>query len=177
MTQDDAILKGLQTSGVCSPLLFLWKYRVAHVQFASKYRNCTCPSSFRFAAMYNYTRKIRHFDDPAVYLFTPKTSALRYGYPDLRNRLVTKPKSLKHMYNFDRLVDFVHESKRFPRGFRWMYIYSCGDLPVCYEFLVPRYVDFRYIVDITRLHIIVVFSAAVMHRFHIFVIYQSYGFL
>lgn len=55
-----------------------------------------------------------------------------------------------------------------------MYIYSYGDLPVCYEFLVPWSVDFRYVVGITRIHIIVVFPAAVMHRLHIFVVYQSY---
>ena len=86
---------------------------MAHVQFASKYRNCTCPSSIRFAVMYNYTRNFQLIGDSVVYLFTPQTSALRYGCPDLRNRLVTKPKSLKHMYIFDRLVDFVHESRRF----------------------------------------------------------------
>ena len=57
-----------------------------------------------------------------------------------------------------------------------MYIYSCGVLLICYEFLVPRPVDFRYIVDITRFHIIVIFPKAVMHRFHIFVVYQSYVF-
>ena len=55
-----------------------------------------------------------------------------------------------------------------------MYIYSSDDLPVCYEFLVPRPAGFRYVVDIIRIHIIVVFPKAVMHRLHIFVVYQSY---
>ena len=61
----------------------------------------------------------------------------------------------------------THE-RRFFWGFRRMYIYSSGDLPVCYEFLVPRPAGFRYVVDIIRIHIIVVFPKAVMHRLHIF---------
>ena len=48
---------------------------------------------FRFATMYNYTRKIQHCGDYDVYLFTSKTSALRYSGPDLCNRPVQGPKS------------------------------------------------------------------------------------
>ena len=107
--------KGYRHPGSAEFHCFCGNVGVVHVQLASKYRNCTCPSSFRFAVVYNYTRKIPHCGDSDVYLFIPKTSALGYGCPNLRNRLVTKPKSLKHMYIFDRIVDFVHESRRFSR--------------------------------------------------------------